>query len=132
MPAPHPDPLGTALLFEAGLFAVATVLGMALHRLKGSRQSSRMALVPVMMALALLVYAGKHLPPSPSVWLVLAPATVFFIVIGWFAGAGRATTRRPSMEQQIAELTGESDVDWNAVRPHRGLDHLRDSRRHRD
>jgi hypothetical protein len=134
MPATPADPLSTTLLFEAGLFAVATVLGMTVNRLRATRGGGGrgMALVPVMLALGLLVYAGKHLPATPALWLVLGPATVFFVVIGWYAGAGRTATRVPSMEEQIATLTGEADVDWDTLRPNRGLDHLRDTRRHRD
>ena len=125
------DPLVTPLLFEAGLFAVSAVLGMGLQRLKASR-GERLALVPVALALVLLVYAGRHLPMKGEVWLVLGPAVAFFIVIGYYAGAGRQSTRRPSMEQQIAELTGERDVDWDAMRPHRGLENMRDRHRPRD
>lgn len=124
------SPLVQPLLFEVGFLAVSTVFGMAIYRMRSER-GSKPGLVQAVLALAMMVYASRKLPSTWEVWLILAPAAVFFVVIGQLAAAGYKATRKPSMEQQIAELTGEH-VEWQDVRPDRGIEHLRDRNRRHD
>lgn len=105
------------LMFEAAFLAVSTVMGMAFHNLRKDPREKR-AIALVAMAGALAYYAAKKLNAPPDTWLMLAPAGVFFLVIGYYAGVGFQASRRPSMEEQIRAVTGEQ-ADWNDLRPHR-------------
>lgn len=124
------SPLIQPLLFVVGFLAVSTVLGMALYRMRSER-GSKGGLVQAVLAIAMMVYASRKLPSSWEVWLILAPAAAFFAVIGQLAAAGYKSTRKPSMEEQISQLTGEH-VEWQDVRPDRGIEQLRDRNRRHD
>jgi hypothetical protein len=124
------NPIIQPLLFEVGFLAVSTVLGMALYRMRSER-GSKGGLVQAVLAIALMVYASRKLPSTWEVWLILAPAAAFFAVIGQLAAAGYKATRKPSMEEQIEQLTGEH-IEWGDLRPDRGIDHMRERNRRHD
>ena len=127
MPIAPVNPLFQPLLFEAGFLVVSAVLGMALFNLRAKR-GSKPALIQVMLAGILMAYAWRRLPHLVEVWMLLAPASLFMVVLGHMAGAGWSASRRPSMEQQIEDLTGEH-VEWDELRPHRGLENMRNRNR---
>lgn len=105
------------LIFEAAYLALMVVFGLACHNLR-SGEKDRRSLMLVVVAGLLAYYATTRVPGGTEVWLVLVPAGLFFAVIGFYAGAGMKASHRPSMTEQIRELTGE-DADWSDLRPQR-------------
>lgn len=105
------------LLFEAAYLALAAVTGMAAFNLRRDPQNRRGAVL-VVIAAAMAYYATRRLPSDPVLWLALVPLGLLFAGLGFYAGKGFHRPHRPTMEEQIAELTGE-DVHWADVRPDR-------------
>jgi hypothetical protein len=105
------------LLFEAGYLALAAVTGMAAFNLRRDPHNRRGAAL-VVIAAGMTYYATRRLPPDPVLWLALVPLGLLFVGLGFYAGKGFYRPHRPSMEEQIAELTGE-EVNWADVRPDR-------------
>lgn len=105
------------LLFEAAYLALAAVTGMAAFNLRRDPQNRRGAVL-VVMAAGLAYYATRRLPSDPVLWLALVPLGLLFAGLGFYAGQGFSRPHRPSLEEQIAELTGE-EVNWADMRPDR-------------
>ena len=105
------------LIFEAAYLALMMVLGLACHNLRSGAKERR-SIVLVVVAAMLAFYAARKLPVGAEAWIVLAPAGLFFLVMGYYAGVGIQAAHRPTMTEQIRELTGES-ADWEDLRPHR-------------
>lgn len=110
-------PIVLVMLFEAAYLALAVVTGMALFHMSRDVHNRRAAALVVISG-ALTYYATRRLPTDPMLWLGLLPIGLLFLVVGFYAGRGFHKPTRPSVEEQIAELTGE-DVSWSDLRPDR-------------
>ena len=111
------DPVVLVLLFEAAFLALAAVTGMAFFNVTRDPHDKR-AMVLVALAGGLTYYATRRLPHDPILWLGLVPLGALFAVLGFFAGKGFLHGRKPSMEEQIEQLTGEH-VEWSDLKPNR-------------
>lgn len=114
MPAPS---LNSVLLVAAAFLALALVVGLGCFRLSRDPRNRRAAAL-VVVAGGLAYYAARRLPPDPLLWTVLAPVGILCAAAGFAAGKAFGRARTASLEDQIAELTGE-DVDWADMRPDR-------------